>query len=321
MEKKFQWVPGETASDDALVRMRSRFRKPHHPTGEAWFMGAKRKMYDELAAETLSELPCNYFQDVLFEMSTGITSFPGMAYEWEPWLRYILPELILRTHESYVSYVLEGTVTAFTAYFAQSLEKEYEGFHQDVVRTLGIALMNPGFWMEHPNGERNPLQRIPCFLVSDFESIVSKRIAPRNVEGAFSAAMFFGLRYLKPHDMASWIESILLIENSFWRAAFLNWLMGARKLLTSRTHDVLENAAPSIGWDHSFLLERVPQPLISQENALAFKEQISIQLTMKLLGEWEVQLKNEEQFAIELHGNQTAGLDLLFSQVLELVKV
>lgn len=321
----FHWIPGTTASDEAISRMRAQFRKPHKPTGEAWFMSEERKMYDDLMSKNLSELPCEYFQDVLFEIISGKKCFPEIVDSegnWKSWHQYLLPELILRAHERYAHYLLEDIITAFIVYFEQCPDAEYQGFRYDAVSSLGIALMNPKYWQIHPNSPHEPAKRIPLFLVKDFEEVANKLVGGRDVEGAFSSAMFFCLKYLEPSDMRSWVDSIVLIEDSHWRAAVLNWILGAQNLLTDGSYWAFKKAAPAIQWLNSFQLENGQEPLIPIDNTSAFREQIKRRFTTELLGEWEKQLKNAEQFFVEPrdNDNQTASLDWLFSQMPAVVK-
>jgi hypothetical protein len=309
----FRWVPGITASDEVVARMRS--PKPHKPMGEAWFMSEKRVMYTELTSEPISKLSCKYFQYILFELCSGKTSFGEDADEgWRPWLRHLLPELTLRAHEQYVSYLLDDIVTAFTVYFGQAPDTEYPGFQRDAVNSIGIALMNPDLWQNHKNAPDEPAKRTPVFLVREHESLINKLVGFRDSEDTFSSAMFFCLKYLTPADMTSWVDSIFAIEHSLWRSNFLLWLIGAQRLLAEGSSPALEEATPKIDWSNSFLLRHIEGPLISTENAKAFSEQVKRKLTNDLIDQWEKQLKEEKLFMIEPRENLIESLDWLISQ-------
>lgn len=311
----FHWVPGMAASGDAIARMRSQFKKPRHTMGEAWFMGDKRKMYDELMSQPTSEFPCDYFQHLLYEVSSGKTSFGDELAngEWKPWFQYLLPDLILRAHEEYAfSYLLESVVITFATYFEHDPDAEYQGFRSDAINSLGIALMSPALWQGQPH-VRAADKWVPLFLVDDYQSRVDKLIGYRDVEDAFASAMFFCAKYLGPADMASWVNSIISIENSHWRASILNWLLGAQDFLAGGLATSLEASKPQIRWGNSFLLEGCQQPLIPAENGKALREQFIKILTKDLLDDWEAQLKNEEQLIIEPRDNQIASLDYMFS--------
>ena len=60
--------------------------------------------------------------------------------EWNNWYHYLLGALVPRSHEAFVSYLLESLLTGFMAIYPNGIYREpYEGFREDVLLTLGDA--------------------------------------------------------------------------------------------------------------------------------------------------------------------------------------
>lgn len=73
------------------------------------------------------------------ELASGTSSF-GPMKEWNNWYHYLLGALVPRSHEAFVSYLLESLLTGFMAIYPNGIYREpYEGFREDVLLTLGDA--------------------------------------------------------------------------------------------------------------------------------------------------------------------------------------
>jgi hypothetical protein len=139
-EETFRWIPGRGPDPAALARMRQAFPKPKNAMGEAWFMGAKRHTFDRFSQLPIAEIPFGEFGSFLFELTSGISCF-GPADEWIDWFAYVLPDLIVRSHEG----LLEPTISAFIN-AERSLVPKLPNWGLDVAVTLGRCLMKPNVW-------------------------------------------------------------------------------------------------------------------------------------------------------------------------------
>jgi hypothetical protein len=283
--------------------MRRHFPKPEVPMGEPWFMSDQRKMYTELVDTPFSELSVDYLQGVLFDIAAGKDFDPDIwTDEWKPWSRYILSEVILRANQEHVFFLLESIVTTFVVTFGQNLQTEYPEFRRDIIDSLAIAIMNPGFWPQQKNPIESPAARAPDFLLEEHHGklhveLVGFGQAPQ----VLSSAMCFCLKYLAPDDMASWVDSIFAIEHLHWRLAFFVWLLGARRFLAERTIAAIEETIPEIDWHNSFLLEKAEGPLIARENALAFVDRVRTHLTHDAINAWTERFRADDRIG-QLHG-------------------
>src|SRR5262245_14259846 len=76
--ERFVWQPGVGRDPDALARLRTQFRRPPEPMGEAWFMGERRRMFHELGGD-LGQISAGDLQKPLQEIASGTSSFGPMA--------------------------------------------------------------------------------------------------------------------------------------------------------------------------------------------------------------------------------------------------
>jgi hypothetical protein len=312
----FHWIPGTPPSIEAIQRIGSRFPRPVAPMGEAWFMSEKRKMFAELMTTPVSELPINYLQKCLWEIASGIGSF-GDIDHWGDWFRYLLPDLIARTHEQWINRLLEDTITAFMAVFSKGLANVYHEFQQDILETLGRSLMKPELWMPSPVTPNDRLRSLPRFLLEEsdgklFVDCYGFTKTPTDL----SASLFFCLKYLPTGDITSWVESILRIEHSQWRVSLLVWFLGIKQVLRRKplTPEAIERARPEISWWNSHLL-MVGQrdQFISSENVEIFLKEISLALTPVTLDEWELQLIDDRRLS------DLPGFDQLMQQIRSII--
>lgn len=99
------WRPGAGINEAALKRLQCRLKRPAEPMGEAWFMGEHRRLFFELWGD-LASLSAQQLQEPLEEIASGTCSF-GPLEEWRNWYLYLMAQLLPRSHESYVSSLLE----------------------------------------------------------------------------------------------------------------------------------------------------------------------------------------------------------------------
>jgi hypothetical protein len=102
-------MPGTGYDVRALGRLKAHFKRPRAAMGEAWFMGDERKEFPELRGD-LAVLSCRELQDSLQEIASGTSSF-GPMDEWTEWYHYLMPNLVPRSHESFVDSLLEYLIT------------------------------------------------------------------------------------------------------------------------------------------------------------------------------------------------------------------
>jgi hypothetical protein len=291
----YLWSPGVGPDPKALRRLERQFPKPSRPMGEAWFMGIHRRLFHELMEADPASVPVEELDQCLMEIATGTCSF-GPAEEWDEWFHYLLPRLLPVAFEWCADYLVEYLVTAFFALHPRGIREQPGGndrplpeFQHDVLVTLGRAMMEPSLWeagepvvgrVLHPPGRYGEQSCWGWFDAS----------------GDFSALMFLNWKYLHPEQIDDWLQSVLRIESSHWRAQLLVWLLGAVPVLTgeiTRPHQ-LERTNPRVSWGWSSYLTRcygerrseLPIPLISEPNRAAFGESLRRHLTAPLFLDW-----------------------------------
>lgn len=249
LPERFFWVPGEGVDPLALARLRAHFQKPAEPMGEAWFMGDQRRMFTELLG-SLDKMTTSELQTPLEEIASGTSSF-GPMEEWNAWYHYLLGALLPRSHEEFVSYLLELFVTGFMAIYPNGIYREpYKGFQEDALRTLGRCMMDGLCW----NGSDIAIGKV----------LRRSNDNPNRVwmwwdaSGDFSASMFFCLKYLPASSIEPWLHSVLDIPSPHWRAQLIVWLVGAHGMLNNDMQWPSEwslEARPYIGWEWSHCLK------------------------------------------------------------------
>jgi hypothetical protein len=245
---RFVWEPGVGIDGNALARLRTHFERPKEPMGEAWFMGDNRRMFHELDGD-LSHLSAWTLQEPLQEIASGTSSF-GPLPEWHSWYNYLLSQLIPRSHESFVSSLLESLITGFVAIYPNGVQSgPYPLFLEDSLLTLGRCMMESRCWSgtdvvvgEFLHRSNNNPNRVWCWW---------------DASGDFSASMFFCLKYLPPALIPGWLESALAIPSPHWRAQLIVWLVGSHDILTGKINwpsEFPDNAYPSVNWEWSHCL-------------------------------------------------------------------
>lgn len=211
-------------------------------------MSQERGFFTELLGD-LDHVPVADLMTALTEIANGTTAF-GPADEWRDWFFYLLPRLVPRVHESTTrEQLLEYLANAVFAVHPLGLDDgPYLGFREDVLATLGHALMDAERW---PAG------------VLDVELGLNRHLSPRsglwgwnNASGPLSASMFLCLKYLRHEEIGPWLTSVFEIEDPHWRALVMSWLLGAHPVLAGaeRQPDRFEKLYPDIqwAWSHCF---------------------------------------------------------------------
>lgn len=205
-------------------------------------MSEKRKFFPRLLGD-LDYVPAQELMTVLAEVAGGTVAF-GPADEWHDWLHYLLPRLVPRAHEAFVSQLLESLVTALFAVRPLGLDGgPYAGFREDVLATVGRSIMDTKRW---PAGILEPELGLNRLFSGNWNAW-----GWDNASGPLSASMFLCLKYLRPEEIAPWLVSAFAIEDPRWRAQVMSWLLGAQPVLagTVRQPDKFEKLYPDIQWD------------------------------------------------------------------------
>jgi hypothetical protein len=190
---------------------------------------------------------------LLFEIASGTSSF-GHMDEWDEWFRYLLPDLIERSLETvyFDTTVFQSVVTAFMSIYWNGVDEHYEGFRNDVLSGLSVAMMDKKFW------SLNETQPRPVFLdlAEDGVGRINLFWDSEHSDSSVSAGLFFCLKYLKPHELADWIESVVSIEHELWQGNLMVWFLGAFDSLKSGSvvPADIESGRPELKWDASHLL-------------------------------------------------------------------
>src|SRR5262249_19662152 len=135
----FEWIPGRGMDSAAIERMKAHFSKPTKPSYEAWFISGEINYWWFDANESSRDL-AHY----LFDNGGGIMNF-GRREEWVIWFQYLLPYLLPRFDEENLLALMMNY--AFNLY-PDGLIEEYPGFRDDILATLGQAIMSPELWQD-----------------------------------------------------------------------------------------------------------------------------------------------------------------------------
>jgi hypothetical protein len=287
---QFEWLPGKGPEQSAIDSLRQHFgKRPSVPPGGAFSIDdEKRKYFTELLAQPMSDVSADIIVDCLYEMAVGLNMYPEEAPDWIEWFNYMLPFLVERGHERDI---VEGAITTFIRMYGHSTNKEYFGFRNDALKSLGKVLMKPELWDEQ--GESIPALRQNWSI---HPNRPKKNIS---CSGAISASIVFCLFYLPPESVAVWTRSLLRINSPYFRAHFLIWLLSTHVLLEGTTTlwlRSLTQAPYSIDWDNSYLLED-PNPKIPSDCMKQFLATIRVELSKELLTQWSTEISRTKDLA------------------------
>ncbi|MFC5459470.1 hypothetical protein [Massilia niabensis] len=204
-------------------------------------------MFHELLG-SLDEMTAENLQEPLAEIATGTRSF-GPMEEWSTW--YLLGALLPRSHEAFVSYLLESLLTGFMAIYPNGIYREpYKGFREDVLLTLGRCMMDSMCW----NGSDIAIGKV----LRQSNNNPNQVWVWWDASGDFTASMFFCLKYLPESSVEPWLRSVFDIPSPHWRAQVIVWLVGAHGILNNVIRWPSEfsmEARPYIGWEWSHCLK------------------------------------------------------------------
>lgn len=239
----FLWIPGQGVDASALSRLRAHFRRPSDAMGEAWLMGDDRRMFSALLGD-LDRLPTPALQAPLGEIASGTSSF-GPRPEWDAWFHYLLGALAPRSHEAFVSYLLEYLVSGFMAVHPNGVHRtSCAGLRDDALLTLGRCMMDAQCW--------NDADIVPGQLLHQSGGSWG------DASGDLSASMFFCLKYLPSPQIDPWLRSVLAIGSPHWRAQLVVWMVGAHGMLDGTIRwpsQLAEGKYPSVAWEWSHCLK------------------------------------------------------------------
>jgi hypothetical protein len=156
--------------------------------GEAWFMGVKRRMFNELMTDSPDHWTPDVLRQPLYELASGPGSF-GHLPEWTAWTHFLLAQLPTRIDGPSWASIYECLISAFIAHYPdERAAGPYEGFYADVLATVGRIPMSAGNWLDGGLAERG--------IISSIEKMPNGPCISSG--GAFSAALFLHLKYLDP---------------------------------------------------------------------------------------------------------------------------
>jgi hypothetical protein len=282
--ENYQWIPGCGPSETSLKRMREQIKKPEEPMGEAWFISGERHLYFEMMEQDPLKLPDGYLRDVLWEIASGTKSF-GHLEEWDQWFRFLLPSLIERSHKGWQS--LENTMTAFFNVFNNGITEAYDGFRDDIIKSLSMCLMKEELWFKWVDEITKLKIRRPKFLADGAEP---HGWNCRETDAEVSVSLFFCLKYLCPEEITGWVKSLVAINDPFWQAHLLVWLVGFDDFTkqSPAKKGRIERAVPQIRWQYDFLNEVASdeREFLPEANVRAFLKDIRQEIDSETLFRW-----------------------------------
>lgn len=194
---------------------------PKHPMGEAWFMGEERAMYWDLMHEDPQQWPTTQLDTALEELTSGPGSF-GPMDEWTRWFHFLLPRAQMLIDPSR-SHLHEALVSAtFVHCIDPAMPGRSPEFRRDLLDSLGRTLLTPACWKD---GRAVPYRLLTLVGRNAFNDIW--------IEGGsgLAASCCLVLKYLDPELIDAWLASVLVIEDPYWRAAFVLCLAGMAPLI------------------------------------------------------------------------------------------
>jgi len=252
--------------------------------GEAWFMGAKRRMFNELMTDTPDHWSPDLLQSPLYELASGPGSF-GCRPEWTTWTQFFLAQLPTRIESPSWASAYECLVSAFIAHFPdERIVGPYDAFYCDVLATLGKIPMSPINWVDGRLSGKG--------VISSVEKTVNGPSI--SCGGAFSAALFLHLKYLNEHSIVDWLSSVFAIRDHIWRIKLILWLEASSLLLINSGHQPSEldfDSSDGSGWEPSWCLKgsspskdvdasQIEVPFISDQRRQIFREMVQTCLSI-----------------------------------------
>jgi hypothetical protein len=282
--ENYQWIPGSGPSAQALKRMREQIKRPEEPMGEAWFMSEERLLYAEMMEQDPLALTGRYLTDALWEIASGTKCF-GHLEEWDQWFQFLLPSLIEKSHEGFE--LLEDTIGAFFNVFDNGITEIYDGFRDDAINSLSLCLMKGELWYDWVDEVTKTKILRPKFLN---DQGITRGWECTLTRSEVSASLFFCLKYLRVEEITSWVKSLVAINDPFWQAHLLIWLVGFDDFVKQPpgTERRIKKASPSIRWHYDFLSE----PASNERNFLpgvnikTFLDNVRREISAETLFRW-----------------------------------
>ena len=301
---EYKWIHGYEFPVDAIERMKNSFRRPTIAL-EEMRNSVERESYTELIDKPVEEISVDYLSNVLYEISSGTFCF-YQREDWQQWFKYLLPHLIVRSHEVYISeLLLSPIVTAFMSIYWKGIPEDYLGFRDDIIDTLSLSLMNKKLWFIHKDSNSGISSTRAHFLDDYLDGRNNPRVNwdASDANGSLSSSMFFCIKYLNADEMGSWIKSLFEIDDLYWKGALSVWLLGALDLFgLPPTPKALDKSKPNLDWENSHvfifsddsddnfepevLRRNKTKDFLPSENVKLFLEEIRKHLNDELLIEW-----------------------------------
>ena len=276
--------------------------------GEAWFLSAERAVYNELGGGALTTVPVADLMPFLFDIASGICNF-GRSAEWVDWLHYALPDLIERSAERNVNFLLEPTVTAFMAAHWNGVIAPYDGFEADILASLHHCMMAQDRWREGREGSEGLLELDDPRKMTSWDSR----------RDDLSCALFFAIRYLPVAHFADFVQSVVSIPCLRWRAHLLTWLATAAEILANEQPTIahLEQLWPRLEWENAHVLPPRFEPgeFIPTDRRTAFLAALRRALPEDRVLSWMDDMWASGEIAAEFR--RTSALDLLADRYFE----
>jgi hypothetical protein len=282
--ENYQWIPGRGPSAMSLTRMREQIKKPEEPMGEAWFISEKRLLYSEMMEEDPLKLSDRYLKDVLWEIASGTKCF-GHLEEWDHWFQFLLPVLVEKSHEGFE--FLEDTISAFFNLFDNGITEIYDGFRDDVISSLSLCLMKGELWYDWVDEVTKTAIQRPTFLV---DCGVTRGWNCTKTRSEVSISTFFCLKYLRVEEIACWVKSLAAINDPFWQAHLLIWLVGFDDYMKQPpgTKQRIKKTSPSLRWHYDFLNEPASdeRDFLPEVNVQTFLDDVRREINSEPLLRW-----------------------------------
>jgi hypothetical protein len=130
---------------------------------------------------------------------------------------------------------------------------------------------------------KTKIQR-PMFLI---EGGIPRRWGCRHARSEVSVSLFFCMKYLRVEEITGWVKSLATINDPFWQAHLLIWLVGFDDFLKQSNHRI-KKASPSIRWHYDFLNEPATdeRDFLPEVNVRAFFGNVREEINSETLFKW-----------------------------------
>jgi hypothetical protein len=276
---------GDKPSQDAINRFRQKFKAPKQLLVATMPQSREKVNFQELFELEPQDLSIELLQQVLTEITFDITTYDqernADSVLATDWFYFLLPYLIDKGHQKvanvYFTESLIAAVIATTISFNRAL---YQDFESDLVSTIGQIVMSSFFWQN----ERLKF----CFVDEQLEIW---EVAPA-CSGPISAWIYFNIFFLKTDQINGWVQSMLDIEDPFWRANLLAWLAAAGKLQCREPFKIPSDyrVFPCVTWENADILQK-SRIRIEEARLNTFLDAIRQYIDVERMLSWTPQFK------------------------------